>query len=65
MKTATVCLAPLRSRSKVVDTTTAAANKAYVNRSRRSGEVYRPAIEIDDLDWSTKTFLDRLERELR
>ena len=38
--------------------------KVYVNRPRRSGEIYRPAIEVDDVDWSTKTFLDRIERDL-
>ena len=31
---------------------------------RRAGEFYRPAIEVDNLDWSTKTFLDRIESDL-
>ena len=38
--------------------------KVFVNRPRGSGEAYRPAIEVDDLDWSTMTFLDRIERDL-
>lgn len=38
--------------------------KLYAERARRAGEVYRPDIEVDDLDWSTKTFLDRIERDL-
>jgi hypothetical protein len=39
-------------------------NKIWIGRPRRSGEFYRAAIEVDDLDWSTATFLDRIERDL-
>ena len=38
--------------------------KIWMNRPRGSGEVYRPDIELRDLEWSTKTFLDRIERDL-
>jgi len=40
-------------------------NKIWMGRPRRSGEVYRPHIAVNDLDWSTATFLDRIERDLR
>lgn len=40
-------------------------NKIWLGRPRRSGEFYRPATEVDDLNWSTATFLDRIERDLR
>jgi hypothetical protein len=38
--------------------------KMWVNRPRGAGEVYRPDIEMDALDWSTAAFLDRIERDL-
>lgn len=38
--------------------------KTYVNRPRASGQVYRPHLEVTDLDWSTKTFLDRIDADL-
>jgi hypothetical protein len=31
-------------------------NKVYVGRARSAGFVYRPAIQVDDLDWSTEAF---------
>jgi hypothetical protein len=39
-------------------------NKMWVNRPRKAGEVYRPSIEVRDLDWSTANFLAAVEREL-
>ncbi|HEY6916562.1 MAG TPA: S41 family peptidase, partial [Allosphingosinicella sp.] len=39
-------------------------NKMWVGKPRKASEVYRPQIEVDDLDWSTATFLDRIERDL-
>jgi hypothetical protein len=39
--------------------------KMWVNRPRGGGEVYRPDILMDSLDWSTKAFLDRIETYLR
>jgi hypothetical protein len=39
-------------------------NKVWMQRPRGSGEVYRPDIELRDLDWSTANFLDRIERDL-
>lgn len=39
--------------------------KVWVRRPRRAGEVYRPDIPVNDLDWSTATFLDRIEGDLR
>ena len=38
--------------------------KAWMNRTRATGEIYRPQIEVDALDWSTATFLDRIEQDL-
>lgn len=38
--------------------------KMWMNRTRRAGEVYRPDIEVDSLDWSTATFLNRIEGDL-
>jgi hypothetical protein len=40
-------------------------NKIWTGRPRASGEVYRPHIAVNDLDWSTATFLDRIERDLQ
>jgi hypothetical protein len=39
-------------------------NKVWVGRPRASGEVYGPHIVVNDLDWSTASFLDRIERDL-
>lgn len=39
-------------------------NKIWVGRPRPAGAVYGPHIQVTDLDWSTATFLDRIEREL-
>jgi hypothetical protein len=38
--------------------------KIWVGRPRRSGEVYRPDIPVNDLDWTTSTMLDHIERDL-
>jgi hypothetical protein len=38
--------------------------KIWVNRPRRAGEVYRPDIPVNDLDWSTATMLHHIERDL-
>ena len=38
--------------------------KIWVGRPRGAGEVYRPDIAINDLDWTTATMLDRIERDL-
>jgi hypothetical protein len=39
-------------------------NKLWAGRPRAAGEIYRPRIEVADLDWSTATFLDRIEKDL-
>lgn len=39
--------------------------KAWIGRPRKSGEIYRPDIPFNDLDWSTEAFLDRIEADLR
>jgi hypothetical protein len=38
--------------------------KIWTGRPRASGEIYRPHIQVDALDWSTATFLDLIERDL-
>jgi hypothetical protein len=38
--------------------------KIWVGRPRRAGEVYRPDIPVNDLDWTTATILDHIERDL-
>ncbi|MFM7376603.1 MAG: S41 family peptidase [Erythrobacter sp.] len=38
--------------------------KMYVNRARGNGEFYRPDIEMADFDWSTQSFLKRIEEDL-
>lgn len=38
--------------------------KIWVGRPRRAGEVYRPDIPVNDLDWTTTTMLDHIERDL-
>jgi hypothetical protein len=40
-------------------------NKIWVGRPRGSGEIYKPDIEVTDTDWSTATFLHRIEQDLR
>ncbi len=39
-------------------------NKVYVNRPRANGQVYKPEIYVNDLDWSTANFLAVVERDL-
>jgi hypothetical protein len=39
-------------------------NKIWTGRPRASGQVYEPHILVTDLDWSTRTFLDRIEADL-
>lgn len=39
--------------------------KVWVGRPRKSGEVYQPDIPFNELDWSTKAFLDRIEADLQ
>ena len=38
--------------------------KMWVGRPRGRGEVYRPEIELRDVDWSTVNFLNRIEEDL-
>jgi hypothetical protein len=40
-------------------------NKLYRNRPRTTGQVYTPAIEVNDLQWSTAAFRDVIESDLR
>lgn len=39
-------------------------NKLWAGRPRQSGEIYTPDLLVTDLDWSTDTFLDRIEADL-
>jgi hypothetical protein len=39
--------------------------KLWAGRPRGTGEYYSPHIPVNDLDWSTVTFLDRIETDLR
>lgn len=39
-------------------------NKMYVNRPREKGVYYRPDLAYHQLDWSTKTLLDKVQAEL-
>lgn len=39
-------------------------NKLWAERPRAAGEIYRPRIEMADLDWSIAAFLDRIEKDL-
>jgi len=39
--------------------------KVWVGRPRASGEGYEPAIEVSELEWSTQTFLRRIEAHLQ
>jgi hypothetical protein len=38
--------------------------KIWVGRPRRSGQVYRPHIPVNDLEWTTSVMLDHVERDL-
>ena len=38
--------------------------KIWVNRPRASGEVYQPDILVTDLEWTTETMLEHIERDL-
>jgi hypothetical protein len=38
--------------------------KIWVRRPRRAGEVYRPDIPVNDLDWNTAAMLDHIQRDL-
>jgi hypothetical protein len=38
--------------------------KMYVGRARAAGQVYTPAIEVDELSWSTQAFLKVIEADL-
>ncbi len=40
-------------------------NKVYVGRGRASGEVYFPDVPMNDLEWATSVFLDRIEEDLK
>ncbi|WP_296942860.1 S41 family peptidase [uncultured Massilia sp.] len=39
-------------------------NKVYVNRARANGQVYLPAIYVNDVDWSFDTFRQVVEKDL-
>lgn len=39
-------------------------NKIWVGRSRGWGEIYQPDIVMDQVDWSTAAFLNRIEADL-
>lgn len=39
--------------------------KVWVGRPRGSGETYRPDIEVASIDWSTQTFLNAIDADLR
>lgn len=38
--------------------------KVWLGRPRAGGEIYKPHIVMDELDWSTASFLDRIQRDL-
>lgn len=38
--------------------------KIWVHRPRRAGEVYRPDIPVNDLDWTAATMLDHIQQDL-
>ncbi|QJQ07774.1 hypothetical protein EJG51_015105 [Undibacterium piscinae] len=40
-------------------------NKVYVNRPRKNGQVYLPAIYVKDLQWSNANLLKAVETDLR
>lgn len=39
--------------------------KVWVGRPRGPGEIYMPHLLVNDLDWSTTAFLDRIEADLQ
>ncbi len=39
-------------------------NKVYVNRARANGQVYMPAIEVRDVEWSTGNLMAVVEKDL-
>ncbi len=39
-------------------------NKLWMGKPRKPNEIYRPDIEVRDLDWSTAVFLERIEKDL-
>lgn len=39
-------------------------NKMYVNRARANGQAYRPAIYVNDVDWSADAFRKVIEQDL-
>ena len=39
--------------------------KIWMNRPRKSGEIYRPDIPLNEIDWTTAAFLDRIEADLQ
>jgi hypothetical protein len=39
--------------------------KLYRNRPRAAGQIYRPAIEVRDLSWSTQAFEQSIEEDLK
>jgi len=40
-------------------------NKIYVGRPRAAGQFYLPQISVNDLVWSTETFLKVIEADLK
>jgi len=38
--------------------------KLWMHRPRKGGQVYKPDVEATQLDWSTKAFLDLVEKRL-
>jgi hypothetical protein len=38
--------------------------KIWVDRPRAAGEIYRPDIPVNDLEWNTDVLLDHIERDL-
>jgi hypothetical protein len=39
--------------------------KISVGRPRGSGEVYKPRIEVDELDWTVPVIVNAVEQDLR
>ncbi len=39
-------------------------NKLWMFKPRKPNEIYRPDIEVTDLDWSTAVFLEHIEKDL-
>ena len=38
--------------------------KVYLHRTHGRAQIYTPAIYVTDLNWSTKNFLDVIEKDL-